>query len=1145
METIKLKPMICKCGSTEFSRSGDKFICCYCDTPYYRDLENETEEEREERIRRITKFEIADVELRSSPPNFDTAEDRFVELIKEYPEWSAVYWGALRAKYGIKYEIDFDKKCIPSCYKSNYEDFRSDPLFKNALKYAESTELRAKYESEGKRIAETCTEWREKAKKYDYDVFISFKATDENKNDTDDLREMQNLYTYLTEKGYKVFFSPVSMRSVAGKEHYDAYIFNALEKARAMIVYGSRSDYFSTTWVQNEWTRYLRMIDKGLKKRDSLFVCYEKFDPYELPRRLREIQLLEADKKTFYLTVTERLEEVFSSKSSPIKHIKIEGGKIGKKATRITDSVQAVEVGANPFQKREHIANAIVSKKNIVSSDGTYTPTLSDTFQTAVNCLKLGSFSEAEMFFKKCISKNKQNGLAWLGLICVSLKEKELFERLTDKNSTVISQKDVMERDRFEFLSDKDAATAVKRSAVLMLQNYLKQFESAVEYVQDKDIAENILNYIFDAMKYAVKEKLTGAGTDKLFSFTVRYDSGIYEDILSFFEDNISSMVSICSKEEYRSVCKELTSRITETDRYISICEKIIAGYCADRDLEQARLWNNKILEVDEVNVQAILRNAYFSVGLFNSDEFKSKKQTGFSADKTVIPYLKKSIMKMQKEDAEALLAFIGEVEYYCLNNGYFSNAELYFDFIVKYNFEARGELLNKHMDSVKLLADNDRISFFEKYLSAMGEEAVDWHIEKRLLFANELRYSRKFKTATDIYKSIFALEENNTEALNGIFACRLEYDGIEGTLVNWKSFNTGSFEKILSSCADTEEQTDLLEQYVSACISTVKNRDGKYGDCCKVFDQIIKYFPGEAQTKVFAYIDETAEALLSNAAFGLAKKYANFSIKNEPANNTRARYVLLLAALKCKNEEELLLCKKFNKNNNEYRMLLHACGNNEAELQRYVSLPEKKQAVMEQIRQKKQRELDAKRREEERIAEEKRLEEEAKLDRILRKKEEKAERRREKRRENRSYGRIDLLSTTITLAITLLNDGLVVWANSENHLDKYLSEYYIFTMIYLVMLLVTNILTALTVCKTVFLLFGIDIDILHIIEFLELPTLLAYIFTTAYAVIAILIIEFLLNYLYIILDILGFFVLGIIGLIIEKVISFFRSNEN
>ena len=310
---MRLRPMICEiCGGTEFSEKNGLLVCIHCDANYPKHIE-ESEEAKEARILRISRLDDAEKELRMSPPHFDVAEDKFLELIKQYPEWSVGYWGVVRAKYGIKYELDMDGKAIPSCYKSSYEDFRNDTHFKKAIELAETNEIRAKYQSEGDRIARTCKEWRETASKFDYDVFISFKAS-ENGEETRDAREMQNLYTYLTEQGYKVFFSPVSMRSIVGKADWDAYIFNALEKAKIMVLYGSNVEYFATTWIENEWTRYMRMIERGEKNPDSLIVAYENFDANSLPRQLRKLQALNAEDRTFYITLTKRIAEILTPK---------------------------------------------------------------------------------------------------------------------------------------------------------------------------------------------------------------------------------------------------------------------------------------------------------------------------------------------------------------------------------------------------------------------------------------------------------------------------------------------------------------------------------------------------------------------------------------------------------------------------------------------------------------------------------------------------------------------------------------------------------------------------------------------------------------------------------------------------------------
>ena len=46
--------------------------------------------------------------------------------------------------------------------------------------------------------------------------------------------------------GYRVFFSPVSLNGISGEE-YEPYIYNALNTATVMLVYGSRESIFSST----------------------------------------------------------------------------------------------------------------------------------------------------------------------------------------------------------------------------------------------------------------------------------------------------------------------------------------------------------------------------------------------------------------------------------------------------------------------------------------------------------------------------------------------------------------------------------------------------------------------------------------------------------------------------------------------------------------------------------------------------------------------------------------------------------------------------------------------------------------------------------------------------------------------------------
>ncbi len=305
-ETIKFG---CKeCGSPQLREIDGKLHCITCGAVFEKNVE--TDEERDARILYLSRLDRAEEHLRLSPPRFDDAESHFRDFIKHYPDHSYGYWGLVRARYGIKYEKDVSGKEIPSCYKSSYEDFREDSDFKKAIKISENEKIRKGYKEMAELIAEECKEWRKECEKEKYDVFISFKATENNGvTPTSDQAELKELYTYLLTRGYKVFFSPMSMINKAGK-HYDPYILNALQSAKVMIVYGSRPEYFTATWVENEWTRYLKMMSDGKKQKGSCIVSYKGFNANELPAGLRRLQAMDAGHKEFYLELVEKIDEV-------------------------------------------------------------------------------------------------------------------------------------------------------------------------------------------------------------------------------------------------------------------------------------------------------------------------------------------------------------------------------------------------------------------------------------------------------------------------------------------------------------------------------------------------------------------------------------------------------------------------------------------------------------------------------------------------------------------------------------------------------------------------------------------------------------------------------------------------------------------
>jgi Zn ribbon nucleic-acid-binding protein len=69
-----------------------------------------------------------------------------------------------------------------------------------------------------------------------------------------------------------------------------------------MIVYASSTEYVLSTWLRNEWYRYIKRIETGEKRENSLIVAYDGFSPSELPTVLSSKQCIDASRnnRRFY-----------------------------------------------------------------------------------------------------------------------------------------------------------------------------------------------------------------------------------------------------------------------------------------------------------------------------------------------------------------------------------------------------------------------------------------------------------------------------------------------------------------------------------------------------------------------------------------------------------------------------------------------------------------------------------------------------------------------------------------------------------------------------------------------------------------------------------------------------------------------------
>ena len=219
---------------------------------------------------------------------FDKAAGVYESIVADFPTEAEAYWGLVLCRYGIEYVDDpATGKKIPTCHRSSFDSVMEDSDFEQALENADAVARRV-YRDEAKAIEELRRGIVEvSGKEPPYDIFICYKETAEDGQRTVDSVIAQDVYDALTEKGYRVFFSRISLEEKLGTE-YEPYIFAALHSAKIMLAFGTDYEYYNAVWVKNEWSRYLQLMTKDKSK--HLIPCYKGIDAYDMPKEFAKLQ---------------------------------------------------------------------------------------------------------------------------------------------------------------------------------------------------------------------------------------------------------------------------------------------------------------------------------------------------------------------------------------------------------------------------------------------------------------------------------------------------------------------------------------------------------------------------------------------------------------------------------------------------------------------------------------------------------------------------------------------------------------------------------------------------------------------------------------------------------------------------------------
>lgn len=118
------------------------------------------------------------------------------------------------------------------------------------------------------------------AKEKKYNVFISCKS--------EDYKWAKSIYDYLEENNLKVFLADTELRR-RGSAEYGAVIDEALEAVDHFILFASKIEYVTSSYVANEWRIFIEEKRSGRKKGNFLTIL-KGVNVEQLPISLRHYQ---------------------------------------------------------------------------------------------------------------------------------------------------------------------------------------------------------------------------------------------------------------------------------------------------------------------------------------------------------------------------------------------------------------------------------------------------------------------------------------------------------------------------------------------------------------------------------------------------------------------------------------------------------------------------------------------------------------------------------------------------------------------------------------------------------------------------------------------------------------------------------------
>ena len=523
----------CKmCGGTlEINNNETVAICEYCGTQQTLPKLDDD--------RRANLYDRANHFRRNN--EFDKAIGIYEQILNEDGTDAEAYWSLVLCRYGIEYVDDpVSHKRIPTVNRAQFTSVFDDDNYKSALQYADGNQ-KVIYEDEANAINEIQKGILAISQKEEpFDVFICYKETDNNGRRTQDSVLANDLYHQLTQEGFKVFFSRITLEDKLGVA-YEPYIFAALNSSKVMVVLGTKPDYFNAVWVKNEWSRYLALIKNGAKK--ILIPAYRDMDPYDLPEEFSHLQAQDMSKLGF-----------------------------------MQDLIRGIKKIVGTDEPKVQVKTSVAS--------GTNTSAL---IKRAFIFLEDRNWNNADEYFERVLDEDPENAMAYLGKMMIELQV-STQEDLVNCNSPFDTSSYYEKTLRYADPTLKNTLTGYittinernEHNRLEGLYNEAKTLMDAADdedsYIEAAEKFDDISDYLNSA---ELAEKCRNAAK-------VAHDEEIYQDAcglekreaidmateVSYLERAVSKFKTIPEYKDASDKVSELQLKIEELNKKIEIQRK-------------------------------------------------------------------------------------------------------------------------------------------------------------------------------------------------------------------------------------------------------------------------------------------------------------------------------------------------------------------------------------------------------------------------------------------------------------------------------------------------------------------------------------------------------------------------------------------